>query len=339
MHDLMSYLQPIRRRISVRFVIDRDPDHRKSIFLAGSCRSGGAWICEALNQHNDYRYIFEPFHPKRAPWMKPFPPRKYMRPDEEDPEFFELARAIVTGRMRDPWCERFNWRLIAHERLIKEDFANLMLKWLHVKFQGMPLILVLRHPCAIALSHASHGFRHSKVAPLLEQEKLVEDFLRPYMDELRRAHDPFERAVFLWCIETLVPLKQFRPGEVHILFYENLVREPASEIEKLCSYLGKSPEGINIKRLDRPSLTARRATSAVWTGEDRVEGWQKKVTDAQRRRAAEIVAMFGLDRIYTDEPLPRVEGIQEIMNGGRSGALRTQTAPQPPDPSSAIGAR
>ena len=111
MNSLASYLQPIRRRMSVRLLIDRDPDHRKSVFLAGTGRSGGGWIAETINQRNDYRYIFEPFHPKRVPWVKPFPARKYMRPDEDDPEFFALARKIVTGRIRHPWTERFNQAL------------------------------------------------------------------------------------------------------------------------------------------------------------------------------------------------------------------------------------
>ena len=325
MNSLVSYLQPIRRRMSVRFVIDRDADHRKSVFLAGTGRSGGGWIAEIINQRNEYRYIFEPFHPKRVPWVKPFAARKYMRPDEEDPEFFELARSIVTGRIRHPWTERFNTRFIVHERLIKEDFGNLMLKWLHVKFQGMPLILLLRHPCAVALSYVTHGFQGA-VGPLLEQEKLVEDFLHPYAEEIQRARDTFERAVFLWCVETLVPLKQLRPEEIHIVFYENMVREPESEIKKLFSYLGKRPEGIDIGRLKQPSLTARKASSAAWTGEDRVDAWRKKVTEAERRRAAEIVAMFGLDRVYSDEPVPRVEGIREIMNDGRWDVKRAQTA-------------
>jgi hypothetical protein len=324
MNSLVSYLQPIRRRMSVRFVIDRDPDHRKSVFLAGSSRSGGGWIAEIINQRNDYRYIFEPFHPKRVPWVKPFPARKYMRPDEEDPAFFQLARAIVTGRMRHRWTERFNTRFIAHQRLIKEDFGNLMLKWLHGSFPGMPLILLLRHPCAVALSYVTHGFQGA-VGPLLEQEKLVEDFLHPYEEDIRRARDTFERAVFLWCVETLVPLRQLRPEEVHVVFYENMVREPVSEVEKLFGYLGKRAEDIDISKLTRPSLTARKASSAAWTGEDRVHAWQNKVTEAQRQRAAEIVESFGLDRIYTDEPLPRVEGVREIMNAGRWGLRRARS--------------
>jgi hypothetical protein len=315
MNNLVSYLQPIRRRLSVRFLIDRDADHRKSVFLAGTGRSGGGWIAETINQRNEYRYIFEPFHPKQAPWTKPFPARKYMRPDDDDPEFYALAQRIVTGRIRHPWTERFNTRFIVHQRLIKEDFGNLMMKWLHVRFPGMPLILLLRHPCAVALSYVTHGFQGA-VGPLLDQKNLMEDFLHPYADEIRQARDTFERAIFLWCVETLVPLKQLRPDEVHVVFYENMVRDPEAEVGKLFAYLGKSAEGIDIDRLKRPSLTARKVSSAAWTGEDRVDAWRKKVTETERRRAQEIVARFGLDRIYGDGPMPNVQGACDVMNEG-----------------------
>ena len=313
LNNLRATLQPIRRRMGQRLVIDRDPDHRKSVFLAGTGRSGGTWLSEILNQHNDYRLIFEPFHPKRAPWMQPFGERRYMRPEAKDQQFLELARRIVTGRVRHAWTERFNRRCIAHQRLIKEDYANLMLKWLHTNFPGMPLILLLRHPCAVALSFVTHRYRGA-VMPLLEQEKLVEDFLQPYVDEIRVARDTFERTVFLWCVETLVPLRQFRPGEIHVVFFENLVRHPESEVARLFAALGRRMEDLDLEKLKVPSLTARRASSAVWTGADPVDSWKSRVSDEQRRRAVEILALFGLDCIYTDASEPRREGVLELMH-------------------------
>jgi hypothetical protein len=199
--------------------------------------------------------------------------------------------------------------------LIKEDYANLMMKWLRVNFPGMPLILLLRHPCAVAASFVAHNYKGA-VMPLLDQKKLVADFLHPYADEIRRAKDTFEKTMFLWCVETLVPLRQCRPGEIHVVFFENLVQQPEAEIGRLFSYLGKSMDDLNMEKLKLPSLTARRSSSAVWTGANRTEGWRKQVNDEQRRRAVEILTLFGLNKVYTDDPMPRVEGALEIMNGG-----------------------
>lgn len=314
MKSLTAYLQPIRRRIGLRFVIDRNNDHRRSVFVAGTGRSGTTWLADIINQRGNYRLMFEPFHPKRTPWMKPFGARPYLRPEDTAPEFLAIAQSIVTGRIRHSWTERFNRRLVAHDRLIKEVHANLMLKWLHVNFPGMPLVLVLRHPCPVALSFVTHNFQGA-VMPLLEQEKLVEDFLHPYVDEIRRARDTFERAVFLWCVETLVPLRQCRPGEIHVVFFEKLVEEPEQEIGRLFSYLGKSTESLDLEKLGIPSLTSRKASSVIWTGASRIDGWRNKVSDEQRRRTVEILKVFGLDCIYSDASMPRAEGALEIMKG------------------------
>ena len=321
MKNLTAYLQPIRRRIGQRIVIDRDADHRKSIFIAGTGRGGGTWLSEIINQHNEYRLVFEPFHPKRAPWMKAFGERVYLRPDDQDPAFLELARSIVTGRVRHPWTERFNRRFVAHQRIVKEDYANLMMKWLHVNFPGMPLVLLLRHPCAVALSFVTHNYKGA-VMPLLDKEKLVADHLHPYVDAIRGARDTFERTLFLWCVETLVPLRQCSPGDIHVVFFENLVRHPEAELGRLFAHLGKSMDNLDMEKLKKPSLTARRSSSAVWTGADPVDNWKTKVSDAQRQRAREILALFGLDRIYGDDSMPRMDGILEIMNG-REGRLET----------------
>ena len=69
MKTLTTYLQPLRRRMGLRFVIDRDPDHRKAIFLAGTGRSGGTWVSEIINQHNERTH--EHTNTKRIPVAVP----------------------------------------------------------------------------------------------------------------------------------------------------------------------------------------------------------------------------------------------------------------------------
>jgi len=282
------------------------------VFVAGTARSGGVWVSDILDRHDEYRLVFEPFHPKRAPWMARYGGRIYLRPAERHEQFRELARSIVTGRIRHPWTERLNRRFVARQRIIKADFANLMMKWLYVTFPGMPLVLILRHPCAVALSFVARGYRGA-VEPLLDRETLVEDFLHPYADAIRGARDTFERTLFLWCVETLVPLRQFRPGEVHVTFFENLVRHPESEFARLFAHVGMGMDGFDLDKLRALSPTFQRAGSARRTGADPVDGWRGQVGLAQRRRALEILSLFGLDGISSDAPMPRTEGVFEVM--------------------------
>ena len=43
----------------VRAVLDWNGDLGRTVFLAGTARSGTTWLSELINHRNDYRYIFE----------------------------------------------------------------------------------------------------------------------------------------------------------------------------------------------------------------------------------------------------------------------------------------
>jgi hypothetical protein len=72
----------------------------------------------------------------------------------------------------------------------------------------MPIILLLRHPCAVVASRLALGWKDN-LFETMEQEDLVEDFLLPMETRIRAASDGFERHLFLWCIDNYVPLRQF----------------------------------------------------------------------------------------------------------------------------------
>lgn len=118
----------IKRRLASRLVIDRDPDPRKTIFLAGTARSATTWVSDIINYRNEYRYIFEPFNSQKVPLVTPFGWRKYLRPDEQNDQLLDIARVILTGKIQNEWTERFNKRFRCDQRLIIEIRANLFLK-------------------------------------------------------------------------------------------------------------------------------------------------------------------------------------------------------------------
>src|SRR5215207_6837022 len=113
-------LQSSRRRFAIRHLVDYGSDHRSTIFLAGTARSGTTWVSELINYRNEYRYIFEPFNDKKVSLAGPFGGRRYLRPEEEDPELLHTASFILSGKIRSNWTERFNRRFISERRLIKD---------------------------------------------------------------------------------------------------------------------------------------------------------------------------------------------------------------------------
>src|SRR3712207_9472155 len=72
-------------------------DHRNSVFLAGSGRSGTTWVAEIINHRNGYRLVFEPFHPGRVGICGSFRRKQYLRPDDRREAYLGPARRILTG--------------------------------------------------------------------------------------------------------------------------------------------------------------------------------------------------------------------------------------------------
>lgn len=305
----------LKNRVLGRVFLDRGSDYRDAVFLAGTGRGGTTWVSEIINHEGEYRYIFEPFYPARVGLVKSFRQKQYLRPEDQREELLEPARRVLSGRIRNGWTDRFNRRFVYDRRLVKDVRANLFLKWLHVNFPEVPLVLLLRHPCAVAASRARLGWRGSLVETYLSQPELVEDFLEPFAGEIRNIKTDFERYIFNWCIENYVPLRQFRRGEIHLAFYENFCETPRDEVERLFSFLGKEFDETIFESLKRPSPLSRRE-SAVTLGERSVESWTKHISEEQVEKAVEILGIFGLDGIYSRDLMPDTDAARAVL--GRS---------------------
>lgn len=297
-----------RHIVKPRFL---DLAKRPTAFLAGSGRSGTTWVEDLINYRHDHRIIFEPFWNAKVPFCKAFNGRVYLRATNTSPQFLAPARRVLSGTFRNEWTDKFNTRRVYRYRLIKDIRANLFLHWLHAHFPDVPIILLLRHPVAVTLSRLKQGWR-MKAKPFLDQPELVDDFLAPFAGILAQDHNDFDNLILRWCIENYVPLKQFRPGAVHLVFYEELLRHPEQEIERLFRFLGRPVEPQVFAQLKRPSAVTHR-DSAVHTGNDPVNAWRKQVDASQMRRALELLGVFGLDQIYGDDSLPCTQAAQAML--------------------------
>ena len=307
--------QRLLRRMAWMF-IDVNPDPSASVLLAGKGRSGTTWMASLINRNNDYRVIFEPFNPDRVKTFQHFGRRKYIREDCQDPRYLLPVERVLTGRFRSAWSDAKNTRLLlARKRLIKTVRANLFLGWLKARYPTVPIVLAIRHPCAVVTSAMRRGW--SPVLPyMLDQEDLVHDFLAPHLDVILGARDDFEQHVVAWCIEHYVILRQFQQGQIHLLFWENLYDQPERELEQLFSFLGRPCEEHSEISPRQPSTTTSRETRvALASGRDLLELWRAEVSKEQLKRCVTILSAFGLDQVYSDDPLPNFAGALSLMTG------------------------
>jgi len=292
-------------------------DFRKTVFLAGSARSGTTWLQEIVNYANDYRILFEPFRPEKVELVRQWEKIQYIRAEEKSQKYHAPMKDILSGRIKNVWVDTYNKRLFSNKRIIKAIQANLLLYWVKQHFPEVPIILILRHPCAVANSKLNIVEKHFRFSsnPLMEfisQDQLMDDFLHPYESELRQSRSVFETFIYMWCIEYLIPLTLFNDDEVFVTFYENLCVNPKKEIENIFSYINMPYSQSIFNKLKTPSPVSRNS-SAIISGENLIQSWRKNITDDQIRRALEILNSFGMDVVYNDGDMPLLSNA-ELLN-------------------------
>ena len=144
-------------RLYRRLYKDNAPGLSRCLMLAGTGRSGTTWLAELIGLQRPTRIMFEPFRPSLVPEYAGFRNFLYMKPEEHNAALREFCERVFTGRIRNPWIDNTIEVLRPQVRIVKDVRANLLLKWINRQFPSLPLVLVLRHPCAVVL--VAHGAR------------------------------------------------------------------------------------------------------------------------------------------------------------------------------------
>ncbi len=297
--------------------VDLNHDVKNSILVAGSGRGGTTWLAEIINADNSFRDIFEPFNPRRVRSVKDFNYRQYLRPMDRDPRYLRPAHLVFSGKLRDDWTDQYNRRFFCTRRLVKDIRVNLMLKWIHDNFLEMPIIFLLRHPCAVAVSRLSQRWKSSTaIEDFLSQHTLIEDHLKQFMPIITATRSDFEQHVLVWCIENYVPLRTLRKSDALVVFYENLCTRPETELNRIAEYLKLGRLELMMKRIKKPSSQTRKRASAIVLGEDPVSSWRKMVDQAMLNSAHDLLTVFGLTGLYARDPFPLVDSDDVLRSPG-----------------------
>jgi hypothetical protein len=289
-------------------------DYRTSIFLGGTGRSGTTWVSEFINHDNEYRDMFEPFWAPGIERARRFYYALYLRPDDDDPELIDAARRLLAGEVRHKWVDELNRNWFTGKRLVKEVRANLWLAWLRRHFPEVPIVFLMRHPCAVASSRVMLEWP-THLQQFVAQPQLIQDWLAPHMELIESTTDLFERHVLVWCIQNYIPLRQFRSDEMLPVFYERFCNEPEAEISRVFAFIGKKYDDKVLQRLDLPSRSTQHESgvkTAVRT--DLAGAWRKRVNADQIAGAVRLLRAFGLDGVYNEETMPSLPGALALMN-------------------------
>jgi hypothetical protein len=142
-----------------------------------------------------------------------------------------------------------------------------------------------------------------QLTDLLDQSELMNDYLEPFESDVRRANSEFDKFIIRWCVEQYVPLCQFAPSDIHLMYYEHLCTQPDIEIQRLFAFLDKPYSPTVLDQVVRPSKLSR-SDSAVHTGANVIERWKLEITEEQIESAVALLQRFGLDGVYGSDPFP-----------------------------------
>ncbi|HKW44438.1 MAG TPA: hypothetical protein VJN22_02210, partial [Candidatus Eremiobacteraceae bacterium] len=102
--------------------------------------------------------------------------------------------------------------------------------------------------------------------------------------------------------------RQFAAGDIHLAFYENFCVDPAHELDRLFTFLGRPYDEKVLAHLMRSTASGhapgRHRSSATMSVEALTESWRTRFSSDELARANEIVASFGLERIYGSDHMP-----------------------------------
>ena len=197
--------------------------------IAGSGRGGTTWLMELVCSDPAFKPVFEPLHELKVsgaePWAYGYFPSTFSSLQAEI--FFQ---SVFEGSLQTPWTRLKPWmndiqgpgdklslykklavhklqemkkNLTAKRLAVKFIRANLMLTWLHSRFNAR-ILLVVRSPYDICSSmirtgwfehHLQFGYRR-----YLYQQELVNDYLQPHIEWMRTVEDPLERVCIMWTI-------------------------------------------------------------------------------------------------------------------------------------------
>lgn len=309
------------------FILDanyRLNNYSEVIWLIGSGRSGTTWVADLINHDKGYREMFEPFHPHLVDGMGFLKLHQYVRPGAPNPQLEAIAADVFSGRFRHPSIDCGNRSFVYNGLLIKDIFANLFARWAAQRFPHIKIVLLLRNPFAVALSTYKKRDWIWSTDPLdlLNQSALQEDYLRPFEDLIRetsRGGDYILRQILIWAIVNYVPLRQFEPGEIHVCFYEDLIKQPNREISGILQFAKPTartgPVTIARETIDRPSrVTGKDSNFSAITAPDR--SWENELTTHQIDAGLEILQCFGFEGLYDQNSMPSRQVIVNIQGRG-----------------------
>ena len=199
-----------------------------SVTIVASKRTGSTWVLELLSGGSGVCPIFEPL--EGDPWARGS--RRGRRTSSGPTTGYPTSRPSSPGPCAGAHVTRWSMRLATPRRLLAaERFVVKHVQlcrasgWLAATFPDTPIVLVVRHPCAVVQSMLTVRWSGSTADEILAKrpEPATRRALE-ILDGRELAGRGLRRA---WASEMLADAGRDRPAARPLVAYESVVDDPA----------------------------------------------------------------------------------------------------------------
>jgi hypothetical protein len=295
----------------VSALVHRNHQLRDTITVVASKRTGSTWVQELLASGPQVCPVFEPLEGDQTVRMLSKGPEDVIRPGEEVADL----EAFLSAAMRGAHLTRWSMRLASVPRLLTAD--RFVVKhvqlcratgWLGRTFPDTPMVLVVRHPCAVVQSMLTVRWSGSTAEQILAQRPA--SATRAAIEILDGRSSPAEVFAALWAAEMMAMLGETDPAQTSLVAYESVVDDPAGTLGPVMEQLRLPRPADLVERAGLPSATTHRS-SVVRASGDRVAGWLDRLDSTDRDAVLAVVRDAGVAG-YGADPRPDLAALTEL---------------------------
>jgi hypothetical protein len=264
--------------------VDLLADEARAAWLCSWQRSGSTLLAQVLASAPHTRLVYEPANLPGGLFTGEDAARVPL-PTGPGPELSAVERAL-RGRVHGPWVDQLASGRVFRRRVVKDVRAVGLLGIVAARHPTTPLVLLVRHPLAVARSVVALGWTPDGAT---RDEALVA--------EVRR-----------WAELHAAALEAPAAHRALVIAYEHLVLDPDGTLDRVLAHLADHHAAWRGLAVDRARLAVPSAT-AFRRSEREPDGWIEPFDDvAPTVLAATVRALSesGLDALYGATPEPLV---------------------------------
>jgi hypothetical protein len=280
----------------------------RPIFVTGNGRSGTSWIGETLGKAPGVVYYREPCNLPAAEQPDDTVWARYVPPEGRDP-FFESRlgrsfRGLVEEHDSAPFRALARRWSGPYRVVIKEVATFPSVEWVARRWNP-EVLLVVRHPCACALSVGNAALdrtERARLTHLLEDDRRKEGHLEPYREHLLSARTPLEVSAAIWSAKSVIVSKAHaRHDDWRLVRYEDICDDPLGRFRSLYADLGLGwTQEVEAWVEESTSESSEGAFSTRRVSALQRDAWRRTMTPRQIGEVRRIVEGIGLPYYTSD---------------------------------------